>query len=107
MDQKKLQDLAVKLVVEVKDAAKELSRVKGFNLSGLQGLVRTVPLVIQKVESAGAVVGLSGKDKQSLAVEVLLEVVPLPVFLPKVVVRAYLPMLIDVVVDALKTKFNG
>ena len=100
-----IKDLAVKLVAETEAAAKEYSRLKGFNLRSLQGLIATTRIVVKRVEDEGVASGLAGADKKALTIELLLRIVPLPWYLAPVV-RAILPPLIDAIVEAMKDKFG-
>ena len=97
--------LAKKSIEEVRGAAQELSRVKGWNLSGLQGLIRCAPLVVKRVETIGAQEGIKGADKRDLAIEILLQLIPLP-WWARMIASSILPVLIDMMVETFKDKFG-
>lgn len=101
-----INELAAALVKQVKSAAEEYSRLKGFSLNSLQGLIATTRMVVKEVEETGLAHGLKGADKKALAIEVLLQVVKLPWWMPAALIRAILPPLIDAIVEALKDKFG-
>jgi len=92
-------------LAEGKIAAENLSRLKGFNLSSLQGLILCVKWSVKRAEEVGLAQGLAGADKQAFAVELVLQIVPMPFWLAPIA-RAILPHIIDAVVDALKDKFG-
>ena len=100
-----IKELAAKSIAQVKAAAEELSRLKGFKLKSLTGLINIVKLVVKNVEEVGLAEGIKGADKQSLACELILQVVPLPGYV-MYFVRPLLPILVDIIVDALKDKFG-
>ncbi len=102
MDIKQLVSLSL---VEGKAAAENLSRLKGFNLRSLQGLISCVKWSVKRAEEVGVTEGLAGADKQAFAVELVLQVVPMPFWLAPVA-RAILPFVVDAIVDALKDKFG-
>lgn len=102
MDIKELVKLSLS---EGKTAAEELSRLKGFNLRSLQGLVACVKWSVKRAEEIGVAKGLIGTDKRAFAIELVLQVVKLPFWLEPIA-RAVLPWIVDAVVDALKDKFG-
>lgn len=93
--------IAAKTVTEVRAAAESLSRVKGFNLAGLKGLVGVAPEVVKHVEAIGKQEGLVGADKKELAVELILQLVHLPAWFPEFVARWILSSAIEKAVSAL------
>lgn len=99
--------LADSLVVELKGSVDALAQVKGWNLNGVQALIKCAPVVIKSVEVLGKAKDLTGAEKKALAIELLLRLVKLPWWLPQSFVREALSVLIDTVVSALKEKFNG
>lgn len=102
MDIKELVKLSLE---EGKTAASELSKLKGFNLRSLQGLIACVKWSVKRAEQVGLANGLAGADKQAFAIELVLQTVPMPFWLAPVA-RAVLPYIVDAVVDALKDKFG-
>lgn len=90
---------------EAKAAAEELSRLKGFNLKSLQGLIACVKWSVKRAEEIGIKQCLAGADKKELAMEIIMQTVPMPFWLAPIA-RAVLPHVIDAVVDALKDKFG-
>lgn len=107
MDQKQLQELATLTLGEARTAAQEYSRLKGFKLDSVVGFFRTTKVIVQRVEEVGLARGLAGADKQALAIELLFQVVKLPWWVPKTLLRQYLPDIIDLVVDALKDRMGA
>ena len=97
--------LAVQHIDGIKKAAEELSRLKGWTLGTAKGALKCIPVVIKEVERIGASSKMTGPEKQSLAVELLLKLIPLPWWLPVSFVRPLLDGIVDAVVDALKDKF--
>ena len=100
-----IKELAAAHIEGIKKATEELSRLKGWTLGTAKGALKCVPVVIKEVELIGATGGLTGSEKQSLAVELLLKLIPLPWWLPVSFVRPLLEGIVDAVVDALKDKF--
>jgi hypothetical protein len=101
-----IKQLAAQSLGEFKVLAEELSRLKGFKLNSVVGLVRIAIAAVKRAEEIGLISGLKGVEKQAFAMELLLQTVKLPWWVPQSLVRDYLPALIDVVVDALKDKFG-
>lgn len=93
--------LAASGIEGVRLAAEELSRLKGWNIESVKGFVSCLPVVIKHTESVGEALKLTGAEKQELAVEIILKLVPLPWWLPVVVVRPILEGAINAVVEAL------
>jgi hypothetical protein len=58
----------------VKAAVEPLKRLKGW--SGVGGLIKCAPHVVEELEKAGAALELSGADKKTVAVQLVLELVP-------------------------------
>ena len=100
-----MKELVAQSLAEAKRAAEDLSRLKGFNLRSLQGLIACVKYSVKKAEELGLSEGLDGDEKKQFAAELILQVVPLPWYLAPIA-RAVLPSVIDAVVDALKDKFG-
>lgn len=106
MNQKAIEELAARTIVDARRAAEKYGRLKGFSLKSLQGAFRITVVVVKEVEAVGLREKLKGADKRELAVELLLQLVTLPWWLPKAAVRAVLPSVVDAVVDALKDRFE-
>ena len=100
-----IKELVAASLAEGKAAAESLSKLKGFNLRSLQGLIACVKWSVKRAEEVGLTQGLAGADKQAFAIELVLQVVPMPFWLTHVA-RAILPYVVDAVVDALKDKFG-
>ena len=98
-----IKQLAAQSIEQVKVAAQQYSRLKGWNLASLKGLIRTTKVVVKHVQDIGLLHGLANADKQALAVELMMHFKPW--WVPEKWARAILPDLIDLVVDALKDKF--
>lgn len=100
-----IKELVKSSLGEAKAAAEELSRLKGFSLKSLQGLIACVKWSVKRAEELGLIHGLKGADKKEFVIELLLQVVPLPFWLAPIA-RAVLPYVVDAIVDALKDKFG-
>ena len=98
-----VREMAEQFLPEAVAAAQDLSRLKGFSLKSLGGAVSCVKWAVKKAQSLSE---LSNEEKQAFVVELVLRVVKLPFWLEPVA-RAVLPHVVDVVVDALKDKFDG
>ncbi len=71
VDPAKLKTFALRIVAEVK--AKVAAE---GGLSGLAGMKRCAPWVVKAVEKVGIEAGLLGEDKQQIAVQAILDIVP-------------------------------
>lgn len=101
-----IEEIAATLIDEVRNAAAEYSRLKGFSLNSLHGLISSTRIVVKRVEEVGLAEQLPGADKKALATELLLKIVKLPWWLPGGLIRAIVPPLIDAIVEALKDKMK-
>lgn len=101
-----IEELAAESIKSAKNAAEEYSRLKGWNLNSLKGLICTTKVVVKHAEEIGLREGLQGADKKKLAVELILKIVKLPWWMPQGIVREILDAAIDIIVDALKDKFK-
>lgn len=95
-----------KLAVEQAEAikAKVLAVNGGVSPEGIAGFFRAAPEVVKQVEQLSDT--LKGYDKMKVAVEVMLICVKLPWWLPKSVVRRYLPDLLESALSALKDRLK-
>lgn len=85
----------------IKGVIKELSRLKGW--SGVWGLAKMAPAVVDEVESAGAELGIRGAEKKAMALDILCYAVP-DAWLPDSVVRWLGDWAIESAVRALKAR---
>ena len=90
---------------DAKIAAEELSRLKGFSLKSLKGLISIVKWAVKRAEEIGLSRGLTGAEKKEFAAQLLLQTVPMPWYM-SYIVEAILPHVIDAIVDALKDSFS-
>lgn len=97
--------LAALYIDSIKAVATELSRLKGWNLNSVTGALRCTPMVVKEVEKISSIRKLTGAEKNSLAVEFILRLVPLPWWFPESVARPMLEGFVSAVVDALKDRF--
>jgi hypothetical protein len=107
MTQGAIQELAASNIEEVKAAAEELSRLKGWNMKSVKGFISCLPVVIKHVEKVGEVSALNGADKNSLAVEIILKFIPLPWWLPVSIIRPLLEGAVNAVVEAINGKLKA
>lgn len=63
-------------VRRISAAVAELKKVKGWNWSGLQGLIACVPVAVGEVEKAKSAMGLDGADAKEVVIRVVCELVP-------------------------------
>ncbi len=96
-----IKELVRTALPEAIEAAQNLSRLKGFNLKSLTGVLSCVKWAVKRAQT---ITGLTGEEKKQFVVELVLQVVPMPFWMLPIV-NAVLPIVIDVVVDALKDKF--
>lgn len=73
---------------------------------GLLAILRLVPDIVKSVESASKQYGIKGADKKALAVEVALNLVPLPWWLPKPLLKLVLDYAIEAAVGELNKVLN-
>ena len=97
--------IAVLHISKIKAIVAELSRLKGWNLKSLGGALRCIPAIVKEVEAIGKARKLTGAEKLQLAVELTLQIAPLPWWLPESFARPFLEAVINSVVDALKDRF--
>jgi|CXWL01.1.fsa_nt_gi hypothetical protein len=100
-----MKNLVASSIIEAKEAAENLSRLKGFNLKSLQGLIACVKWSVKRAEEIGLSQNMSADEKKEFATELIMQVVPMPWYLAPIA-RSILPHIIDAIVDALKDKFG-
>jgi len=84
----------------------KLSTLKGWNMKSAQGALSLIPEIVKFVEGVGKVRDLSGEEKNELAVEFILLLLPLPWWMPLSFAKPLLGSVVSAVVDALKSKFD-
>lgn len=93
-------NLADLSITEVKEAAERLSILKGWNINSVKGALSCLFLVVQHTEALGKIRDLTGAEKQSLAVAIILKLVKLPWWLPKDWARPLLEGVVNAIVEA-------
>lgn len=97
LDAGKLAEIAKKVVAAVKDkAAKEPGGLKG-----LDGVRKCVPWVVKAVEKAAVEAGLLGPQKQEVAVQAVLALVP-DRWIPDWILDPIVRWIIDKAVEVIK-----
>ena len=89
----------------IKEAVNKLRGVKGWNWSGLKGLLACAPYVVKETQEVGAELGLAGGEKKELAIDVILWIVP-DAWAPDWVLRPILGWAIEKAVAVLKARFE-
>ena len=105
MTNEQIRHLAEHSLGDAKEAAEKLSRLKGFSLNSLRGLIECVKWAVKRAEETGLKEGLDGSNKKKFAIAILFSVVKLPWWVPRSLAESVASAVIDVVVDALKDKF--
>ncbi len=96
MDKDKLKELVALALDEGKGTVNELRRITGgFSLKGLSGALHIAPDVIKRVEKISVAKELAGADKKELAIEIIVQLVPLPAYIPEWLERKVLGWIID------------
>lgn len=98
--------LSLMHISEIKKAAEELSRLKGWSLGSAKGALKCVPMIVHEVEMIGTARELTGAEKQGLAVEIILKIVPLPWWLSERYARPLLETIVDIVVEGYNRSFK-
>lgn len=96
------------LATQIKRTSKHLR-----NMRGIRGFFKLAPRVVREVEELGLVNKLKGADKKALAIDTIIELIPVktwPWWMPKALARILLSIAIEQAVTAmnkiLKKKFG-
>lgn len=95
MDLIELKAKAVAAAADLQAVYKDLKNIKG-----IRGAVQCAGYVVPYIEKQHS--ALAGVDKKALAVEIILALVPMPPWLPELVVRPILSWIIEKAVAAMK-----
>lgn len=91
--------------VTLKEVFAKLAQLKGWNMASLKAAFDMMPEIVKHTELVGRLRGLSGEEKKSFAIELILRLRPAPFWLPGPLYRMVLGWAIDSIVAALKDKF--
>ena len=100
-----MDQLASDSISDMKFAMEKLAVLKGWNLNSAKGLISCAVVIVKHAESVGKIKGLTGVEKQQLAVAIILKFIKLPWWVPMSVVRPILEGAINAIVEGLKEKF--
>lgn len=96
IDAKKVAEVAKRVVDEVKDKA-----AKEGGLKGWAGVKKCAPWVVKAVEKAAVAEGLLGPEKQAIAVQAILELVP-DRWVPDWLIEPFVAWAVDKAVELIK-----
>lgn len=104
MSTKELADLSI---AQLKTAVEKYQTLKGFTLDSVKGALMVTIAVVKHVQGVGLAQQLAGAEKKALAMEFVGRLTAGLPWWSKMLVNAVMPVVIDLVVEALKDRFEG
>ena|SRR3990167_4880783 len=89
----------------IADARETIIELRGAK--GIFAIIKAIPAVIRKVEEISLKLGIKGANKKELALDILLALIPLPWYLPAVLIRPIIGGLIDLAVAAVNNRLKS